>query len=268
MLLTLRLHLASAPPPPPPTTRSGGSSGSPSHPFASVSIPKRTSSSHAYTAWQASRSNMSMAPGAPSPPLPPPTADLPPLPSSVTGHGRTISISSKSSRTSKASKRLSHSPPRVSPRTSSLIPPSDTTVQFQQQSSAGSSYQSPHGSSSLARPKVPRTPSRHLLQTALDLAQKAVEMDKSNDVAGALAAYREAVDRLKHVMERVNEPLRDDSKRRTSAGRTEEEGRTLKGIVRCSLDGVERELTVARRVRCKNRTVVVFRGGRNGVVNL
>jgi len=56
-------------------------------------------------------------------------------------------------------------------------------------------------------------------------------MDKSNDVMGALVAYREAVDRLKHVMERVNEPLKDDPKRRRSTGRTEEEGRTLKGIV-------------------------------------
>lgn len=71
------------------------------------------------------------------------------------------------------------------------------------------------------------------MQTALDLAQQAVEMDKNNDVLGALKAYREAVSRLKSVMERVGvEPNKEDGKRRRSAvGRTEEEGRTLKGIV-------------------------------------
>lgn len=76
----------------------------------------------------------------------------------------------------------------------------------------------------------PRVPSRQLLQTALDLAQKAVEMDKGNDVAGALAAYREAVTKLRVVMERVGvDPM--DPKR---TGKNEDEGRTLRGIV--SLD--------------------------------
>jgi hypothetical protein len=65
-------------------------------------------------------------------------------------------------------------------------------------------------------------------------------MDKSNDVAGALAAYREAVARLKNVMERVGvEPTKDsglgsasgNARRSTVGGKSEEEGRTLRGIV-------------------------------------
>ncbi|KAL1406037.1 hypothetical protein Q8F55_007720 [Vanrija albida] len=75
----------------------------------------------------------------------------------------------------------------------------------------------------------PRVPSRQLLQTALDLAQRAVEMDKGNDVAGALAAYRDAVTKLRVVMERVGvEPTATEGKR--SSGKNEEEGRTLRGI--------------------------------------
>lgn len=57
-------------------------------------------------------------------------------------------------------------------------------------------------------------------------------MDKNNDLLGALAAYREAVTRLKSVMERVGvEPERETSRRRNTVGRSEEEGRTLRGIV-------------------------------------
>lgn len=74
-----------------------------------------------------------------------------------------------------------------------------------------------------------RVPSRQLLQTALDLAQRAVEMDQGNDVIGALAAYREAVTRLKAVMERVG--IEGKEGKRGSSGKAEEEGRTLKGIV-------------------------------------
>ncbi|TXT08738.1 hypothetical protein VHUM_02866 [Vanrija humicola] len=74
----------------------------------------------------------------------------------------------------------------------------------------------------------PRVPSRQLLQTALDLAQRAVEMDKGNDVAGALAAYRDAVTKLRVVMERVGVEPTVDGKR--STGKNEEEGRTLRGI--------------------------------------
>jgi hypothetical protein len=54
-------------------------------------------------------------------------------------------------------------------------------------------------------------------------------MDRNNDVLGALAAYREAVSRLRNVMERVGvEPNSDGKKRK---GKAEEEGRTLRGIV-------------------------------------
>lgn len=57
-------------------------------------------------------------------------------------------------------------------------------------------------------------------------------MDKNNNVAGALAAYREAVERLKSVMERVGvEPGREDGRSRRNLGKNEEEGRTLRGIV-------------------------------------
>lgn len=56
-------------------------------------------------------------------------------------------------------------------------------------------------------------------------------MDKRNDVQGSLAAYREAVTRLKSVMERVGVDPPIDGKRRTSSGKSEEEGRTLRGIV-------------------------------------
>ena len=79
-------------------------------------------------------------------------------------------------------------------------------------------------------PRPPRVPSRHLLQSALDLAQQAVQMDQRHDIAGALAAYREAVSRLKAVMERVAADAERDGKRRRS-GKSEEEGRTLQGIV-------------------------------------
>lgn len=89
----------------------------------------------------------------------------------------------------------------------------------------------------------PRTPSRHLLQSALDLAQKAVDLDRVNDVSGALEKYREAVTRLRSVMERVGVepgpppagvPAADgqtERRRRSTVSRGEEEGRTLRGIV-------------------------------------
>ena len=58
-------------------------------------------------------------------------------------------------------------------------------------------------------------------------------MDKNNDVLGALDAYREAVAKLKNVMERIGmEPGREEAKaRRSTVGKTQEEGRTLRGIV-------------------------------------
>lgn len=75
-----------------------------------------------------------------------------------------------------------------------------------------------------------RVPSRQLLQAALDLAQRAVEMDKGNDVAGALAAYREAVTKLRVVMERVGVEPSGEGKR----AKNDDEGRTLRGIVSCN----------------------------------
>lgn len=268
---------ATAPPPLPPTASSSGST----HPYAtsssgsgSGSLPKRpitnqpssrsTNLPSISTPYRPFPHSTTSPPSRSTPPpLPPPTAELPPLPSSVTGHSRNTSVSSRSSI---ASKRRSTSPPRVSPRTSSLISPAQgmTAVTAAQGSSmaspgAGPSqaiYQSPQATTSSSpstRPKPPRTPSRHLLQTALDLAQRAVEMDKNNDVLGALAAYREAVTRLKSVMERVGiEPVGDGKKRR-STGRIEEEGRTLRGIVS---DTVTFWLTIARRICCANRTLV------------
>lgn len=95
-------------------------------------------------------------------------------------------------------------------------------------------------------------PSKDLLQSALDLAQKAVECDKENDVQGALLKYREAVGRLRCVMERVGielgpippglglpeptEAEKEDSaqarRRRAASGhRNGDEGKVLKGIV-------------------------------------
>ncbi|EAL20311.1 hypothetical protein CNBF1220 [Cryptococcus deneoformans B-3501A] len=81
----------------------------------------------------------------------------------------------------------------------------------------------------ISRTTKPRTPSRHLLQNALDLAQKAVEMDRDNDVIGALAAYREAVSKLRSVMERVGLETGGVGSEKKK-GKSEEEGRTLKGI--------------------------------------
>jgi hypothetical protein len=150
-------------------------------------------------------------------------------------------------RTSRA--RINSGPldrPPLSPRASSLT---------HQQSQATPPHTSSSRSPEAQRPNTlapradgsseqPRTPSRLLLQSALDLAQKAVDLDRVNDVAGALEKYREAVTRLRSVMERVGiEPgpapagvpssTEDPTarRRRIAAGRGEEEGRTLRGIV-------------------------------------
>jgi hypothetical protein len=98
-----------------------------------------------------------------------------------------------------------------------------------------------------------RVPSKDLLQSALDLAEKAVQCDKTNDVVGALAMYREAVGRLRCVMERVGielgpmpaglglpeptetekEDIAQARRRREANGhRSGDEGKILKGIVR------------------------------------
>ena len=97
-----------------------------------------------------------------------------------------------------------------------------------------------------------RVPSKDLLQSALDLAEKAVQCDKANDVAGALAMYRDAVGRLRCVMERVGielgplpdglglpeptdaerEDIAQARRRREANGhRSGDEGKILKGIV-------------------------------------
>jgi hypothetical protein len=166
------------------------------------------------------------------------------------------SISSAHSGASSRLKRISHrsqsstSHPPISPRTSSLLSPAQASSAGM--SAASSSYGSPSQESTASmssagntpatrqggggddtithRPSKPRTPSRRLLQTALDLAQKAVEMDRGNDVQGALDAYTQAVEMLQSVMERVGvEPPRSGKKR--DAAKAEEEGRTLRGIV-------------------------------------
>lgn len=82
-----------------------------------------------------------------------------------------------------------------------------------------------------------RTPSRVLLQYALDLAQQAVMLDQDNRFAEALEMYKETVARLAEVMARVDasEEKRNGGKGKTGpgAGRAgaEDEGRTLRGIV-------------------------------------
>jgi len=118
---------------------------------------------------------------------------------------------------------------------------------------------SPHTTTPVGRPPAPppparrsRVPSKDLLQSALDLAEKAVQCDKSNDVLGALAMYRDAVGRLRCVMERVGielgplplglglpeptdserEDIAQARRRREASGhRSGEEGKILKGIV-------------------------------------
>lgn len=134
-------------------------------------------------------------------------------------HQRQDSNVSYRSTASSSSKSIPPSPtasgPPISPRTSSLTGrdhtvPTPAIISEVAESSTRSR----------------RVPSRQLLQTALDLAQHAVELDQGNDVLGALEAYREAVTRLRAVMERVGV-----EGRRSKAGKAEEEGRTLKGIV-------------------------------------
>jgi hypothetical protein len=186
------------------------------------------------------------------PPAPPPTTSLPPIPTNQhsgqgQGHRRqpsiASSISSSGSRVRPISEKQPFDPaisrssspahPPISPRSSSLLSPSHAQIR-PNTSSAGHTPAAP-SRHDRDRPSHPgRTPSRSLLQSALDLAQKAVEMDKGNDVDGALAAYHEAVDRLKLVMERVGtQPPRPDSQAEAAA-KAEQEGRTLKGIVSLS----------------------------------
>ncbi|WWC91307.1 uncharacterized protein L201_006250 [Kwoniella dendrophila CBS 6074] len=286
-----RIGVSPPPPPgPPPSDPPPLPPALSSHPFAAtVSSSSRPKPSSRLSSLSSLKKANLLSNSRPSSPAgPPPTNELPPLPSqsqttppkdpfssstmidksdnpSRPGHVRTISRNTI--------ERENSIRPTVSPRSSSLFntntnqnqagpsgtsstgintavpvinealgtpislgkkpaPPvsssenSNNNQISQSQSRNVSSSSQSHSHSS----KPPRTPSRHLLQTALDLAQKAVEMDKNNDVLGALAAYREAVNRLKAVMERVGVESSGDKKASSKRGKTEEEGRTLRGI--------------------------------------
>lgn len=185
------------------------------------------------------------------PPLaPPPTTSLPPTPQG--SHRRqtsfTSSISSNGSRTRHISGRSSnngHLP--ISPRSSSLLSPA-YAIQARHASSMASTSASTSTSTVGHTPAAParqasrskesgrpnhsgRTPSRELLQGALDLAQQAVEKDRGNDVDGALQAYYDAVEKLKEVMERVGSGPPRPGDQAEVAAKAEQEGRTLRGIV-------------------------------------
>ena len=242
----LIFQIASEPPPLPPTS---------THPFAnpaatssrSGALNRATGRISAVNAFGRAGNQSSSMP----PPLPPPNQALPPIPSqspkiqqySPSSPVHTRNASSSSSRRSVHS---STSPPgspgpTISPRTSSLFTP----AQIAAAEASADALDPPitlrsHSSQATSHSRAIRTPSRHLLQTALDLAQRAVEMDKNNDVLGSLAAYREAVARLRSVMERVGvEPNRDDTTtRRQSTGKGRDEGRTLRGIVNSFTENV------------------------------
>lgn len=83
-----------------------------------------------------------------------------------------------------------------------------------------------------------RTPSKQLLQYALDLAQQAVELDQANRFVEALAMYRETVARLGEVMSRVDAADMRRAGRRGvpgggagAASGADDEGKTLRSIV-------------------------------------
>lgn len=151
----------------------------------------------------------------PSPPVgPPPSGSLPPLPGQprITGGAINVNERAESPTPGYPAEPLGSPPPVTNSQPSTQIGESFSTV-----------------TARTSRTAKPRISSRHLLQDALDLAQKAVEMDRDNDVIGALAAYREAVSKLSSVMERIGLEtggLGSEKKK----GKSEEEGRTLKGI--------------------------------------
>lgn len=189
-----------------------------------------SSSSHANSKWQSESMDLGRPIGAEN--------GGQAMPSSGAGGSHQIYDSiagpSRQRQASTLSQSSSTAPP-ISPRSTSLAhtdklrngPEVPDYVSEQHASGSGSGNGSGMPDSN-GSGKAPRIPSRQLLQSALDLAQKAVEMDQGNDVVGALAAYREAVSRLRAVMERVGGE--SDGKRRRS-GKAEEEGRTLRGIV-------------------------------------
>lgn len=179
-----------------------------SHRFSQQPVPSARSS----TVKALRKSPMS---NRPSPPVgPPPSESLPPLPGQprITGGGINVNERAESPTPGYPAESLGSPSPVTNPQPSTQIGESFSTV-----------------TARISRTAKPRIPSRHLLQDALDLAQKAVEMDRDNDVIGALAAYREAVSKLSSVMERIGLEtggLGSEKKK----GKSEEEGRTLKGI--------------------------------------
>nr|ODN92957.1 hypothetical protein L204_05135 [Cryptococcus depauperatus CBS 7855] len=208
-----KFGLSPPPPPGPPPSNPPPLPPPSSHPFASSTSPMRRQSHQLPTARHSSLNVLRKPitlnrPGSPA--GPPPSGALPPLPESV---------------------QISRSP------NFGMSPPQPVGRGLHSQDSLVSPVRSTPSAAMLESETAPlyvtrsfrpaRTPSRHLLQTALDLAQQAVEMDRNNDVARALAAYREAVSRLKSVMERVGLDSGGERGRRDKA---EEEGRTLKGI--------------------------------------
>nr|XP_019047961.1 hypothetical protein I302_04581 [Kwoniella bestiolae CBS 10118]OCF26891.1 hypothetical protein I302_04581 [Kwoniella bestiolae CBS 10118] len=239
-----RVGVSPPPPPGPPPSDPPPLPPAPSsHPFATSSRPRPSARLSSLSSLRKS-GMISSRPSSPGPSGPPPSNDLPPLPTTLTQNTPPKDKEKDKDRDPSRPNHVrqssqSNTPPTISPRASSL---------FNQPGPSGTKHDSlgtpitlnkklpehvqpQPTNSATAGPssKPPRTPSRHLLQTALDLAQKAVEMDKNNDVLGALAAYREAVSRLKAVMERVGvEPAGD--KKSGKKGKSEEEGRTLRGI--------------------------------------
>ncbi|WVQ64007.1 uncharacterized protein L199_002166 [Kwoniella botswanensis] len=260
-----RVGVSPPPPPGPPPSDPPPLPPAPSsHPFANSSRPRPSARLSSLSSLRKS-GMISSRPSSPGPSGPPPSNDLPPLPTSSfqsktppTQYTPPKESAPRPNHVRQSSKGKSEwekgnvTPPTVSPRSSSLFNnnanqagPSTmkndslgTPISLNKklpehvetnQSSSAATTTAGAGPSHSSKP--PRTPSRHLLQTALDLAQKAVEMDKNNDVLGALAAYREAVSRLKAVMERVGvEPTGDKKSGSSKKGKSEEEGRTLRGI--------------------------------------
>lgn len=185
-------------------------------------------------------------------------------------------------------------PPSPGPPTAQLppLPTSHSAGPYQQHTSRPRSTTA-SSSTSLTFPtrRKSRIPSRDILQSALDLAQRAVTADGENEIPSALAMYRDAMGKLRSVMGRVGielEPLdrglgvpepgeeemqeiREAAgrRRRGSGGRSGHEGQTLKGIVSRSGRGVlswaePGVVCVARRL-CRSYRPPLSDGPRNTV---
>ncbi|KIY32253.1 hypothetical protein I305_05204 [Cryptococcus gattii E566] len=213
-----KVGISPPPPPGPPPSNPPPLPPSSFHPFASVtSTSHRLSQQPVPSARSSTVKALRKSPmsNRPSPPVgPPPSESLPPLPGQprITGGGINVNERAESPTPGYPAESLGSPPPVTNPQPSTQIGESFNTV-----------------TARTSRTAKPRIPSRHLLQDALDLAQKAVEMDRDNDVIGALAAYREAVSKLSSVMERIGLDTGDLGSEKKK-GKSEEEGRTLKGI--------------------------------------